>query len=236
MQQPDAEVAQSVERRLPKPKVAGSKPVFRSQKVLQCAGLFSCGKSNPLSLRDIPQGGKCRNLLRRTRVAPWLVSFGHCAHSATALKRLAIPVMCFFLRPSAPSGQAAAAAGGKPEIRIRVAPVLEGPMEGVGLECGRIFPCIDAQPLLQALVEVVLSECECRVWVRQLISWTQNGWKGCGVQTRNSQSWRGCAAGIVGHIGMWCEEIWPCSARQGALAAFIEEVLLRCECSASGRR
>ena len=48
-------------------------------------------------------------------------------------------------------------------------------------------------------------------------------------QTRNSQSWQGGVVGIVGHIGMRCEAIWPCCARQGALATHMEGVLLRCE-------
>ena len=67
LQQLTAEVAQSVERRLPKPKVAGSKPVFRS---------------------------------RRERQPQWL-SF--CVERGKEW---------FQLRPSAPLGQAAAAAGG----------------------------------------------------------------------------------------------------------------------------
>ena len=46
-------------------------------------------------------------------------------------------------------------------------------------------------------------------------------------QTRNSQSWQGGAACIVGHIGMRCEEIWRRSAWQGSLAALWK----RCFCS-----
>ena len=68
----------------------------------------------------------------------------------------------------------------KPEIRILGQGALEGSLEGFGLECGRISPRIDTLPLLQALGEGVFLECEFRVWVRQLISWTQNDREGCG--------------------------------------------------------
>ena len=44
----------------------------------------------PVAIATSPSRGIGRNLLRRTRVASWLVSFGHIPHSATALMRLGI--------------------------------------------------------------------------------------------------------------------------------------------------
>ncbi len=56
---------------------------------------------------------------------------------------------------------------GKPEIRILSCRSLEGSQGGGGMECGRISPRIDASSLLQALVEGVLCECECRLLAHQ---------------------------------------------------------------------
>ena len=92
--------------------------------------------------------------------------------------RLAIPVTCFFCdRP--PLRGRVRSSWSKPAIRICEVPALEGSVEGAGLECGRISPRIDSSPFVWIPVEGVLRECECRVWVRQLISWTQNDWEGC---------------------------------------------------------
>ena len=55
------------------------------------------------------------------------------------------------------------ASGHKPEIRIRGRQALEGLLEGVGCECEGISPRIRTSPLLQAPVEGVLRECECRL-------------------------------------------------------------------------
>ena len=55
------------------------------------------------------------------------------------------------------------ASGHKPEIRIRERQALEGLLEGVGCECEGISPRIRALPFLQAPVEGVLRECECRL-------------------------------------------------------------------------
>ncbi len=172
-----AEIAQLVEHDLAKVGVASSSLVFRSQKVQQCCWTFFVRKSlPPVALRHPPRG-ICRNLLRRTRVAPWLVSSGHTAHSATALMRLAIPVTCFFCDLTPIRGRVRSS-WSKPAIRICEVPALEGSVEGAGLECGRISPRIDSSPFVWIPVEGVLCECECRVWVRQLISWTQNDWEG----------------------------------------------------------
>ena len=53
------------------------------------------------------------------------------------------------------------ASGHKPEIRIRGRQALEGLLEGVGVKCEGISPRIRTSPLLQALVEGLLRECEC---------------------------------------------------------------------------
>ena len=75
-----------------------------------CWTFFLSGTLNPLSLRDIPQGGTCRNLLRRTRVSPWLLSFGH---SHTPPRRCSALPSTTHERPRSPYwGQAAAPAGG----------------------------------------------------------------------------------------------------------------------------
>ena len=55
------------------------------------------------------------------------------------------------------------ASGHKPEIRIRGRQALEGLLEGVGCECEGISPRIRTSPLLQAPVEGLLRECECRL-------------------------------------------------------------------------
>ena len=83
-----AEIAQLVEHDLAKVGVASSSLVFRSKiSPAVLLDFFSRKLFPPVASRHPPRGNN-RNLLRRTRVAPWLVSSGHTAHSATALMRL----------------------------------------------------------------------------------------------------------------------------------------------------
>ena len=101
LQHNNAEVAQSVERRLPKPKVAGSKPVFRSKRSAR-AGLFS-RKTALRAFRSLFYWGAAPNPaapacyqhkpLSRPPIAPVgaFPVLRTLAHSATALMRPVIP-------------------------------------------------------------------------------------------------------------------------------------------------